>query len=237
MRLLLLDDDAATRACAISMIRELTDMHVQEVSSIQEALVQLSGPLYFPILFCDLQLEDGYGMDLIRHAKCREWLKYTTPIVMTVSAKPDTIKDCAMLGIRRFVVKPLHLNVVKNNLEPLIHQLQSERAEPIHETLRRLNISLETLRDYRQLMLEQLEQIQPHKPDLKLLEATYSGCLHLGMTRCANAIDRIIRTVKRPVENAHPIAEALADALMQLASQQIDHMDEHQESARERFMS
>lgn len=92
--------------------------------TVQEARINLTQypPLWFPdLLLLDVSLPDGSAFDLLHDLRSRS----PRPLVVAISGKvcPKECFDLALLGVQRFLPKPLDLDVLESTLRDVSAQI------------------------------------------------------------------------------------------------------------------
>ncbi len=137
-RVLIIDDDLGLRE-TLSIILQQQQMVTSEASSFQEGLALLRGQAY-DLVFCDIQLVDGNGVDLLKESRqiCAD-----TPFVMiTAYASPETAIEALKSGAYDYITKPFDveelISLARRALERkrLRHEVSQLRSEL--ETQRRI---------------------------------------------------------------------------------------------------
>jgi len=130
-RILIIDDDLSLREMLGIILRQ-QKMTVTEASSVQQALV-LIREQSFDLVFCDIQLSDGSGVDLLKESRqiCPD-----TPFVMiTAYASPETAIDALKTGAYDYITKPFDveelISLARRALErkQLHHEVTQLRRE------------------------------------------------------------------------------------------------------------
>src|ERR1043165_5950667 len=86
MRLLVVDDDAYVR---VLLCLDLPDVEMIEVTRVQEAVALLARRERIDACIVDRRLADGDGLEVVRHARSREWTRNLPMVVLT--AGYDTV--------------------------------------------------------------------------------------------------------------------------------------------------
>jgi DNA-binding NtrC family response regulator len=108
-KLLIVDDDAYS-STQLRKLLESEDLHVDAVTSGQEALATLSKDDY-SVLMTDLRMPGMGGMDLIREISNRRLL--VTTIVTTAFGSIDRVVEAMRLGAYDFLTKPIDPTYLK----------------------------------------------------------------------------------------------------------------------------
>jgi two-component system response regulator AtoC len=125
-RILIVDDDDALRRMLVDYLgsQGYTALGVRSVQQGEEALRTDA----FDLMICDLRLEDGSGLDLLKQLK--QLAPRTYCILMTGYATMETAVEAIRIGLFDYMIKPIlpaQLDLVLQRLES-IKQLQSENS-------------------------------------------------------------------------------------------------------------
>ena len=110
-RLLVIDDQAIHRLCARVVLQHAwPGCVVEEVGSLDWARAFLA-ERHYDVLLLDLELPDGFGLDLLRDSptSCARTTSpgFTPTVAMSSDRTPDHLLACARLGLDILVDKPL----------------------------------------------------------------------------------------------------------------------------------
>ncbi len=135
-QILIIDDDRSIREMLSILLRQ-EKMASTEASSVQEAL-QLLREQSFDLAFCDIQLDDGNGVDVLKESRS---LCPDMPFVMiTAYASPETAIEALKHGAYDYITKPF-------DVEELLHLVRRalERKQ-LRTEVSQLRSALETQR-------------------------------------------------------------------------------------------
>jgi len=125
-RILIVDDDDALRRMLVDYLgtQGYTALGVRSIHQGEEAMRAEA----FDLVICDLRLEDGSGLDLLKQIK--QTAPKTFGILMTGYATMETAVEAIRIGLFDYMIKPIvpaQLDLVLQRLESL-KQLQSENS-------------------------------------------------------------------------------------------------------------
>jgi two-component system chemotaxis response regulator CheY len=124
LKAIIIDDDSFIRQVLSMILKELSIEVVHELGSVKAAQNSLRG-MPVDVVFLDIMLPDGSGMDLISGIKSA-WPN-SKVLMISGSATKDKVQDSVSLGANGFIVKPFNANiVVKNIANSLNIELPSE---------------------------------------------------------------------------------------------------------------
>jgi DNA-binding NtrC family response regulator len=112
MKLLLLEDDEFTGTAAVTCVEPLWPGTVRWVKSLNHARQILSGPHYVALFVSDLQVPDGNGLTLLKEARERDWLTFTSTCIITSIADRHRVSRAKELQVDHFMVKPVNVELL-----------------------------------------------------------------------------------------------------------------------------
>lgn len=133
-RILVVDDERSIRD-ALGMILSQLGHHVDSAKSIQEATELLKGSPY-DLIFMDLRLPDGSGIDLLSHVKSDT--PYTEVVVMTAHGSLDITIEAIKRGAFYYLEKPFTPHQVTTLIE---RALQFEAIKRENRSLKNAIVS------------------------------------------------------------------------------------------------
>ena len=111
LRILLVEDNAAT-AQATAHVLARKGYEVSTVASLKRALEAVAGA--YDVIISDLDLGDGSGLDLIRHART---LGSTPGIALSGYATQDDVHECLEAGFRIHLAKPITISMLEKAIQ------------------------------------------------------------------------------------------------------------------------
>jgi CheY-like chemotaxis protein len=109
IKCLVVDDNKEVRGSVKSILLSLGILgeNISDANNLENAQQRLNKHTLFDIVFCDISLGDGLGMDLLRH--CRKECFEFEPVFIFISGdiSNDNLKEFIELGVRDVLVKPL----------------------------------------------------------------------------------------------------------------------------------
>src|SRR5437879_1712644 len=102
MRVLVVDDDAFVR---VLLCLDLPEVELVEATRVQEACAVFARREPLDAIIVDLRLSDGSGLDVVRHARSREWTRNLPIVVLTADADADAA-EIYTAGADVYIVKP-----------------------------------------------------------------------------------------------------------------------------------
>ena len=102
MRVLVVDDDAFVR---VLLCLDLPEVELVEATRVQEACAVFARREPLDAIIVDLRLSDGSGLDVVRHARSREWTRNLPIVVLTADADADAT-EIYTAGADAYIVKP-----------------------------------------------------------------------------------------------------------------------------------
>ena len=166
MRALILEDERSIREI-LSIVVEEFDFEVDEAETISDTLEKLKGSSY-ELLFVDLRLPDGSGMDVVRQVR-REHAE-TEIVVITAFASTETIKEAFELGVYDYIEKPFKiedLRLILRNLKEKLALKEKLKQESIPELIGQ-SPSIEKLKDI-------IRKVAPYDVNVLVLGESGSG--------------------------------------------------------------
>lgn len=113
MKAIIVDDDSFIRQVLKMMLDELSIDVVKEAGSMAEARSAIKD-CQVDVVFLDIMLPDGDGMDLVDDVKAAQ--PDCKILMISGSATKDKIQDSISKGASGFIVKPFNANVVMKNI-------------------------------------------------------------------------------------------------------------------------
>jgi len=111
LRILLVEDNAAT-AQATAHVLARKGYEVSTVASLKRALEAVAGA--YDVIISDLDLGDGSGLDLIRHART---LGSTPGIALSGYATQDDVHECLEAGFALHLAKPITISMLEKAIQ------------------------------------------------------------------------------------------------------------------------
>jgi two-component system, NtrC family, response regulator HydG len=134
-RILVIDDEEAIRFTFERFLRAAGHL-VTTAGSCREALEQINTTT-FDIVFADIILEDGTGIEILRHIKAKG---LSCPVIM-ITGDPgvETATDSIRLGAFEYIAKPI-------NQESLLHVARTAlKYKTVHEEREKYRTNLEAI--------------------------------------------------------------------------------------------
>ncbi|RPJ10665.1 MAG: response regulator [Deltaproteobacteria bacterium] len=134
-RILVIDDEEAIRFTFERFLRAAGHL-VTTAGSCREALEQINTTT-FDIVFADIILEDGTGIEILRHIKAKG---LSCPVIM-ITGDPgvETAADSIRLGAFEYIAKPI-------NQESLLHVARTAlKYKTVHEEREKYRTNLEAI--------------------------------------------------------------------------------------------
>ena len=123
LRILLVEDNAATAQATAHVLRQ-KGYEVSTVASLMRAIEAVSGT--YDVIVSDLELGDGSGLDLMRHART---IGNTPGIALSGYATQDDVRECLEAGFALHLAKPITISM----LEKAIQQVTAGPVGAQHE--------------------------------------------------------------------------------------------------------
>jgi CheY-like chemotaxis protein len=114
LRILLVEDNAATAQATAHVLRQ-KGYEVTTVASLKRALEAVSGA--YDVIVSDLELEDGSGLDLMRHART---IGATPGIALSGYATHDDVHECLEAGFALHLAKPITISMLEQAIQEVI---------------------------------------------------------------------------------------------------------------------
>jgi PAS domain S-box-containing protein len=165
-RILIIDDEEAIRFTFERFLRAAGHL-VTTAGSYREALEQIN-TTPFDIVFADIILEDGTGIEILRHIKAKG---LSCPVIM-ITGDPgvETAADSIRLGAFEYISKPI-------NQESLLHVARTAlKYKTVHEEREKYRINLEAI--FRSVQ----DAIVTVDKDLTILEFNAAAMTMCGFT-------------------------------------------------------
>lgn len=204
-RILVIDDEESIR---FTFERFLTTAGyiVATAESCSEALARIS-EMSFDVVFADIILGDGTGIDLLREIRARE---LTCPVIM-ITGDPgvDTAADSIRLGAFDYIPKPI-------NQEALLHATHTAlKYKAVNEEKERYRVNIEAI--FRSVK----DAIIAVDKDLGVMELNEAA-----MTLCGYSRDDIGKTFSSlPGVCSGRLVEILEEAIRSGGPVEVDHME------------
>jgi CheY-like chemotaxis protein len=128
VRVLIVEDNRDDQMLLQRQLKKAGISNVLFLSDPKLALEWLQGPSGGTLrreliaLFLDVDLPYMTGIDLLRLVRLLEGMEEIPVMVMTASARPETIEACHELKVRAFVEKPVTYHDFSKVIAPLFHQ-------------------------------------------------------------------------------------------------------------------
>jgi len=109
VKCLVVDDNKEVRRSVKSILLSLGILgeNIYEAKNLENAQKRLNKLVPFDVVFCDISLGDGLGMDLLRHCR-KECFEYEPSFIfISGDISNDNLKEFIELGVRDVLVKPL----------------------------------------------------------------------------------------------------------------------------------
>lgn len=204
-RILVIDDEEAIRFTFERFLRAAGHL-VTTAGSCREAL-ELITETSFDVIFADIILEDGTGIEILREIKAKG---LTCPVIM-VTGDPgvETAADSIRLGAFDYISKPI-------NQESLLHVARTAlKYKAVHEEKEKYRTNLEAI--FRSVK----DAIITVDKDLTLLEFNDAAMTMCGFT----ADDQDKPFTSLPQMGDGKFAEILADALASGQPIEVDRIE------------
>jgi two-component system response regulator PilR (NtrC family) len=166
VRALVLEDERGIRE-VLSIVLEEAGFDVDEATSVCQAQDKLKENLY-DILFVDLRLPDGSGMDIVREVK--KLSPDAEVVVITAFASTETVKEAFELGVYDYIEKPFKLEDIRlilRNLKEKLTLREKLRKEAIPELIGR-SVAIERLK-------ETIRRVAPYDVNILILGESGTG--------------------------------------------------------------
>jgi two-component system, NtrC family, response regulator PilR len=164
---LLVEDDGELRA-TVGQHLSLMGIRIETVGTVSDALHAIGArPVPFGIVFTDLRLPDGSGIDVLKAARVRSGETLVT--VVTGYALLETAVEAIRAGAYDYIAKPLGLNELAVQVRNMIERLSLSRENA------RLSVTL-------QGVYEQLNRLQAERADTLKAQEEILGALRQATT-------------------------------------------------------
>ncbi len=117
MNVLIIDDNEMTRALLRSILSAEGYIVLAEASNSKNGLEQILR-LKPTIVFLDIQLPDGSGVDILKQIMTD--LPKTIALMVTGVHDVETVKTCLTAGAKGFIIKPFNAAVVIKTVKDAI---------------------------------------------------------------------------------------------------------------------
>ena len=121
LRGLVVDDDAASRALAAALLRELGFGEVRESESGMSALSALRG---FPadLVLCDMVMEPMDGVSFVSYLRTNSMSPnpYLPVIIVTGSPDKRSVREARDAGVNALLAKPITLDALRRRVDTVI---------------------------------------------------------------------------------------------------------------------
>lgn len=128
MRALIVDDETNIRKILSRLLIEHC-MQVHECSLMEEALVEVERN-HYDVVFVDMRLPDGSGLDILKS------IKHSTPetivLIITAFASTETAIEAMKAGAYDYMTKPFNIDEVRIVLRNIVEKIS------LHERIREL---------------------------------------------------------------------------------------------------
>jgi PAS domain S-box-containing protein len=111
LRILLVEDNAPTAQATAHVFRQ-KGYEVSTVASLKRGLEAVSGT--YDVIVSDLDLGDGSGLDLMRHART---LGNTPGIALSGYATQDDVHECLAAGFALHLAKPITISMLEKAIQ------------------------------------------------------------------------------------------------------------------------
>ncbi|MDO3388425.1 fused response regulator/phosphatase [Gilvimarinus sp. SDUM040013] len=131
-KILVVDDDELLLTLIETVLAD-EGYRIETASSYQLAQKALLANTHFDLILLDQYLSDGFGTDLLR--LMNEKSVACEPPVLMIGGGDDSglLEECFSLGIADYIVKPLHLELLKLKVDTLLREQQlQEQLESRH---------------------------------------------------------------------------------------------------------
>ena len=113
MKAIIVDDDSFIRQVLKMMLTELSIEVVNESGTLADGANAIKTKPA-DVVFLDIMLPDGSGLDLIKEVKSSQ--PECKILMISGSATKDKVQDSVSQGANGFIVKPFNANVVVKNI-------------------------------------------------------------------------------------------------------------------------
>ncbi len=128
MDILLVEDHADTRV-ALSKLLTRSGHQVLSAHGVSES-VQLLDDIRFDVLLCDIDLEDGTGLDVVKKAKRRQ--PDTVTVALTAMGAAEDVERGTAAGFDHYLVKPMDVRCLRRLLAEAERAKNTAAAERIN---------------------------------------------------------------------------------------------------------
>ena len=112
MDILLVEDHADTRM-ALSKLLTRAGHEVLSAERVSES-VQLLDDIRFDVLLCDIDLEDGTGLEVAKKAKRRQ--PSTVTVALTAMGAAEDVEKGTAAGFDHYLIKPMDVRCLRRLL-------------------------------------------------------------------------------------------------------------------------
>lgn len=196
MKILIVDDDAATRL-SLSKILASSAGEIVEAQDGEEAWQLLEAGLRPTICCSDVSMPRLDGMGLVRRAHAHPALKYLPFVMVSAAADQRTIGEAVTHGVSGYVLKPFLAVQTRATVEAVMRKDRSERGEHFLETRRRLGVSLQELDDQLVALKDPVRACAREleagtEPETERLRLLQYGAHRLGLWRCSELLAQAV---------------------------------------------
>jgi CheY-like chemotaxis protein len=130
MKIAIVDDSMSVRMMIVISLDELglDPYDCVEFPTAVEALEAFKDT-YYDLVFCDLNMPEMSGLELVKHISVELECMKKTKIVIVTGEEDITYKEnFKALGVHNFIKKPIHPPVFMHLIKPLVQKIQRDKA-------------------------------------------------------------------------------------------------------------
>ena len=118
-RVLIVDDEEATRLLLARILTNDTDVEVTLAGTCEQAL-RLGGSYAFDAILLDLMMPGIGGFGVLKELRANSPNGTTPIIIVSMLSEPETVERCMTAGASAYVVKPVERNSLTSTVKAQI---------------------------------------------------------------------------------------------------------------------
>jgi two-component system chemotaxis response regulator CheY len=224
MKVLVVDDDIVSRMVLMHLIDSCGKFEILEAEDGEDAWQQLEQGLRPAICFCDLRMPRLSGMALLERIKADRSFGAMPFVLISSDNQRGTVEQATGLGAAGYIVKPFQPEQVRRHMAAAGAGAPHQAETPL-ATMQRLGINGERLLVYLGGFQSQLtaaggeiEQLVVHArfdAARALIERLQAGCVTLGLSGAAAALDALAPADVSVLEVHGVLADAIRAVIHQ----------------------
>jgi CheY-like chemotaxis protein len=125
LKCLIVDDNKTVRGCLKSILQSfgVKPDSIQEANNMTVAYRCIEMEQKLDVVFCDILLGDGVGMDVLRYARDKCGERSPAFIFISSDVSKDHLSDFLELGVRDVLLKPLTPHSIEASLNRQLPKL------------------------------------------------------------------------------------------------------------------